>query len=346
MSTWFKKYSLMIDLCAISLFTALLAMPLTSRLNVNLGIVQWVEKATLAENPTLFFVNPGNIDTRFFRQALILDRNNSRAHHWLGFANAKSGLLEKSVARWRLAGLTSSYFTAWGDWFQKLGNDEASLFWYKMALAFDPYWSDAWYHIGEIHSRKQNWDVAVEAYRNAINSNKFRNSGISDAYTQLGLIFQFVEEHKNVSQALKMYNAALFQNDFASIQLHAEAYYKRGEIYRWQNRDPRESIAEYNNALSIAPYHRWARLQLGNSLYQAYKDVELSVAQIQMALSNWPDDSSKKWPYRYLGDIFGAAGSPNQASEFYRKALRFDPFDKELRDRLRSLELQAEEMSK
>lgn len=233
---------------------------------------------------------------------------------------------------WNDAGGDARQFVARGEEAQQDEQFIDALNWYNRALTSDSKVADAWYFTGRVFHLQQKWSDALHAYAMAIKSGAFRKADISDVYFQQGMIYQQAPEYRDLDKALHMYDMALNNNAFGSDSLQAEAFYKRGELYSWQRRDPSVVMEEYRQALAIQPTHRWARLRLGYALYWYKKDVCLAEKEIQQAIAVWPDDPSQKWPYLYLGNIYRDAGLVKEALKAYEQALHHDPFDQKVRE--------------
>jgi len=153
----------------------------------------------------------------------------------------------------------------------------------------------------------------------------------------MGVIYQWRLEPRQTDAALAAYEAAIEADDFSANWEAADCHYKRGEVLWWTGRDPRESISEYQQAVTLNPKHHWAHVRLGYALYQAYGDVASAEKEIRQAIAVWPDDKHQKWPHRFLGDIYQEAGMIDQAIAAYQEVLRLDPSDEQVQDILTTL---------
>ena len=267
---------------------------------------------------------------------------------WTGWGNVQVVASDKAayvwadpahqmMAVWEEGGFTAQDLIAAGKEARKAERYEEALAWYERAWMVEPKQGDPWYYVGLLYQDRRQWEKALGAYNRAMQSTYFVNVGKSDVYLRLGEIYQWAENYQDLDKALCMYDSAVKLDSFTSDALKAEAFYKRGEIHGWQGRDPRESIAEYRQALSLLPNHRWAHLRLGYALYSAYEDVSLAEVEVGQAIAQWSNGVSKKWPYRYLGDIYRDAGLIEDAVAAYKRALEFDPSDKGIREDLNAL---------
>jgi tetratricopeptide (TPR) repeat protein len=136
-------------------------------------------------------------------------------------------------------------------------------------------------------------------------------------------------------------------DQFNSGLEEADSHYKVGEILIEQGHDPQSAIARLREALLLNPEHYWARLRLGQALYAAYSDVAQAEDTIERALAIWPNDISRKWPYRFLGDIYRTAAMTEQALNAYQTARKIDPSDETIEHLIQELApIQEETTSK
>lgn len=252
-------------------------------------------------------------------------------------ASVTTDTFNQMVNAWQLGGFTSSEFLGAGEEARKAAQYSDAVTWYKRASVMAPALGDPWYYIGLVRQAQGRWAMALEAYSRALQADVFQDVGRSDVYFRQGVVYQGVSDYQDLRQALILYDVALEIDSFSSDELKAQAFYKRGEVYGLLGRTLSEVIAQYRQALTLRPNHRWARLRLGYALY--WKDGELGVAkaEIERALAIWPNNAYRKWPYRYLGDIYRDAGLVDKAVDAYQEALRIDPNDTRVKEILASL---------
>jgi tetratricopeptide (TPR) repeat protein len=100
----------------------------------------------------------------------------------------------------------------------------------------------------------------------------------------------------------------------------AAAYYSRGNVYLQQGRHD-EALADFSQALTIAPGHVLARNQRGN-LHMRKGDIEQAVADFSQAVER-RSDFSEGWYNR--GNAYMAKGDFDRAVADYTKALECRP---------------------
>jgi len=271
------------------------------------------------------------------RQAMVYAPGSRSTWRGLGFALAIQGREDEAVTAWQSAGGMGEKFIQWGEEARSEGQYEEALKWYDWSLRVDSGLGDPWYYRGLVYEVMGRWEEALEAYKRAIEAGVFVHIGRSSPYYRMGRIYQWWLEPRQVDAALRAYEAAIEASDFGANWEAADCHYKRGEIYSWQGRDPRESIRDYQQAISLNPNHHWAHLRLGYALYQVYGDVALAERVIGQAIDLWPDDRDRKWPYRFLGDIYRESGMIDKAIVAYQDVLRFDPNDAHAQNILRML---------
>lgn len=265
------------------------------------------------------------------RQAVLWDPNSASAHRGLGLSLAAQGGEEEAIAAWQTAGGMAGELIQRGEQARTAKHYEQALAWYEWAAMVDPGLGDPWYCAGLVHERLKQWEQALKAYEQAVEVGAFGQVRQSSLYYRLGLMCQRRLSPPQLDKALAAYNVAIAIDDFSTDLEAADSYYNRGVIYNRQGRDPSDSIPEYQQAVALNPRHKWAHLRLGVALFQAYKDVSLAEQEIEQALALWPDDESRKWPYRFLGNIYRDAGMTKKAIAAYQEALRLDPNNMQVR---------------
>lgn len=265
------------------------------------------------------------------QQAVLWNPANGSANRGLGFALATQGRENEAVAAWQAVGGMAEELIQRGDQARRAKRYEEALAWYQRAAILEPGFGDAWYDAGLVYERLERWEEALRAYEQAVSVGAFEGVGQSSPYYRLGSIYHRRLTSPQLDKALAAYDSAIAIDDFSSDLEAADSHYERGVIYDWQERDPRDSIREYRQAIVLNPQHRWAHLRLGHALYRVYQNVSLAEQEIEQALALWPDRKSRKWPYRFLGNIYRDAGMLEKAIDVYREALQVDTNDEQVK---------------
>lgn len=265
------------------------------------------------------------------RQAMLWNPANVSAHRGLGLALAAQGREDEAIAAWQAAGGMVDELIQRGEQTRTAKLYEEALAWYKWAAILNLGLGDPWYYAGLVYERLEQWEQALKAYEQAVKVGTFGQVGQSSPYYRLGVMYQRRLAPPQLDKALAAYNAAIALDSFSTDLEAADTHYSLGVIYDRQGRDPRDSIREYQQAVALNPRYKWAHLRLGVALYQAYRDVSLAEREIEQALSLWPDDRSRKWPYRFSGNIYRDAGMNEKAIVAYEEALRLDANDEQVK---------------
>ena len=234
-------------------------------------------------------------------------------------------------------GVKANDFLSEGEQAYKNKSNEEALSWYRRVQIIEPVSSDLLYFMGLVYQSQGDFLKAAQAFNQAIEIGNPQRVRLSDLYYRLGLTYQAESKIRDLEKALAMYNAALTSDWFSTSEIKADVYYKRGEIYLWQGRDPLSFIAEFRQAIALQPSHRWAHLRLGSAIYQAYHDAKLAETEIIQALLLWPDDANKYLGYQILGDIYRDSGLIDKATAAYREALKLNPDDSATIESLKQL---------
>jgi tetratricopeptide (TPR) repeat protein len=273
----------------------------------------------------------------WLRRAIALDEGNVGASRGLGFALGGQGQESDALAAWQSAGVTAGEFIQRGQVARAARRDDEALIWFMRAVHLQPDSGDAWYYAGLAYDSRAQWPQARDAYREALAAPTLEQVGISSVYYRLGTnLFQRANP-ADIDGALQAYKSAVTLDQFGSPIEASDAHFKLGEIYELRGLDARQSLLEFQKAVELNPQHHWAHLRWGHALYQTDHDLAAAEREINQALTLWPDDVSRKWPYRLLGDIYQDADRLSEATAAYQTALRIDPADQYVKTRLDQL---------
>jgi len=272
---------------------------------------------------------------RWLEAAAGLDTTNRGAWRGLGFVLANLGQEGDAVAAWRTAQATAAEFIWRGGVERAAQQFDKALEWYQRAVAIQPELSDGWYYEGLAYQGLDDWDAARRAYQQAVQIARFDRISRSSLYYRLAMAYRLHSQPPLVDEALDAFTTAINLNDFNSVYEAADSHYQRGTIS--EQTDESLALRDYHRALEIDPQHSWAHLVLGRLLYRTTKDVLQAEAEMNQALTLWPDNATRKWPYRFLGDMYREAGMIAKAEMAYRQALSWDPQDAQVKSSLSKL---------
>ena len=241
---------------------------------------------------------------------------------------------ERMVREWKAAGLTAQDFIVRGEEERKAKQYEEALEWYRRAAKVEPGLGDPWYYMGLAYEGLEEWQAALESYKQAIGMGSFTNVHRSSPQYHLGVIYQWRLNPRQTDAALAAYEAAIKVDDFSADWEAADCHYKRGEVLWWMGSDPNDYIAEYQKAVELNPKHASAHILLGVAYYTRDKDVAMAEAEIRQAIELSPQN---QWAYYYLGEVYRQAGRTAEARAMYERALEIDPQFEAAQKRLQAL---------
>jgi tetratricopeptide (TPR) repeat protein len=201
-----------------------------------------------------------------------------------------------ATSAWRRTGLPAKDLIARGEKARVAGFYEEALAWYERAIRVEPQGGDPWYFAGLLRENQELWPQALEAYSQAIASERLDHVGLSTVYHRLGSIYQRRLETSQPELAIAAYRAALDANDFG----------------------PAGDAA-------------WTHARLAQLMHLAKKDEGAAEAEISKTLELNPKDP---WIYVVLGDIYRSNGRRVEAIEMYEQALVIDPSFQAAQNRL------------
>ena len=228
--------------------------------------------------------------------------------------------------------ITSDFYYR-GKATKKLGDIEKSQQWFQYTTQLPATNELDWYYQGLAHLGLLQWACAQDAFERAAKATEY--STISSSLYYLGWLYQWHNEPRRLEDALFSYSLALELDKFESSYEKAEAYYHKGEILRWTNKDTKEIITALENALALAPNHVAARTLLGMVYYEQFENIVLAETEIYKALEINPQ---YKWAYLYLGDIYSVEDREDEAIKMYRKALEISPEDANIKEKIELLQ--------
>ncbi len=187
----------------------------------------------------------------------------------------------------------------------------------------------AWYSMGQVYARKNEWDKATNAFEQAVKYSK------NDAmyYLQLGVAL-FESEMEKVEEAKKdktTYNPSYGPSEDAlkrAVELNNDlfrAHWYLGRIYRDTNR-PKLAAEAWTRACMLNPYFGKPFVRLGE-LYLRWDKVPEAIQVLSQGKQFVVDDEDLTNIYYYLGMAYDAEVRANPSKgwdasiEAYSQAL-------------------------
>jgi tetratricopeptide (TPR) repeat protein len=297
-----------------------------------------LEQAELQRGIAYCFLNEQQKAVGALKAYTYLRPNNPLGHLELGFLYDANGDSAQAIVEWSAARVSWQDFFTNGEQARQEKDYVKALFWYQKAKLLAPQIGDLNYSAGLVNQSMGDMEQALISYQTALEASYFQNITLGNIYYRLGMLYQADSEIQNLDTALEMYQYVFAPQSLSSDETQANAHYKIGEIYLRQGRDGKDSIDEYRQALQLDPSHYWAHFRLGRALYDVYHNIHDAEVEFHLAIDFWPDDPSKKWPYRALGDIYVDADMIDEAIEAYKAALQLDPSDTEVETKLAQLQ--------
>ena len=291
-------------------------------------------QAELLRGRTLCLLDKPHKAIRAFQAYINLRPKNPIGHLELGFVYERLGQKDQATFEWNAAGVSWQDFYRSGEQLVIEKKYTQAIPWFQRASWLAPEAGDPYYAAGIVYQSQDNWEQAIKSYQSALAAKTFQDISLGDIYLRLGMMYQTDSGFQDLDIALEMYHNVMLPEAKSSDQIQAEAHYKIAEIYIWRGRDVLLVIDELKEALILNPLHYWSHMRLGRALFTAYHEIDRAREEIDLAIELWPDNTSKKWPYRILGDIYKEAGMAENAIDAYQKALLFDPEDSDLKAKL------------
>ncbi|BAZ44189.1 sulfotransferase [Chondrocystis sp. NIES-4102] len=177
-------------------------------------------------------------------------------------------------------------------------------------ISVNPSIASAYLTLGDLYVQQQRWQLAKEAYRQAITI----EPNLAIAYRQLAEIFAI---QGNESQAADhLYQAW----ELEPLSITAQEYYKLGQTLASQNK-PAKAIACYQNALKMQPDYWQAYQTLATFLTQQGKN-ERAIEVYRQGVKHNPQNAQY---YLALAQALAANQQWVRASNNYRHAAQLSP---------------------
>ena len=175
-----------------------------------------------------------------------------------------------------------------GYTYELKGMIDKAEFHYEEAIRLKPDYSDAYNNIGLIYARSGRDDLAIEAYKKALDNIIYLNP--QRAHFNLGVVYLNRKEyHKAVEQ---------FEEATNLVPDYAEAYVNLGRAYEGLHMD-RQARRSYEKAVEFAPNSPQAQIILGKLLYRTGERSAAAKA-FKEVLRLAPNSDFAKEARRYL----------------------------------------------
>ncbi|MCX7985803.1 MAG: tetratricopeptide repeat protein [Bacteroidales bacterium] len=202
-------------------------------------------------------------------------------------------------------------------------NLEQAVHYYNLYLNHHPFHSSAWFDIGVVYSRLENFEKALEAFEFAIALydryiEAYFNKG--NALANLGRYHEAIEAFEEYTRLLREDNngdepePADMLDVFCSI---GECHERLGDLIN--------AATYYNKALAIDPHYPDAIYGIG-IIYSLCNNLSESLKYIRQAIDLDPFNSEYHFS---LGNVYRRIGKIEKALEAYRTATNIDPKDYE-----------------
>jgi len=255
----------------------------------------------------------------FMRKGIGLDSMRWRG---LAFVYGTQGKEEQSIEAWSQVDSGLDELLHWGDVNYSWKQNEEALGWYTRAVMLAPNDGDIAYKIGLAHEGLNEWDQALDSYKEA-NSKELISTSSGDIFYRIGYLQFRKVNPPELEAALASLDHAISTNDFSVENLEIQSHYQRGELLRRMNRQ-REALAEFMWVTGQQPEHYSALVSQGVLAWQLDQDFAQASTSLQKAISLQPDS---KWAYRGLGQVYEQRGQEDEAIAAYRMVLSIDPED-------------------
>jgi tetratricopeptide (TPR) repeat protein len=188
------------------------------------------------------------------------------------------------VKAWQRTGLTAEDFIARGEQARYAGRYDEAMAWYKRAMRLESQVGDPWYFIGLLYEDQEMWLQALDAYAQAIASERLLQVGRSSAYYHLGNIYQRRLPSPKPRRAMAAYQDALAADDFGSAGDAAWTHTRLAQLYYDLKNDEGAAEAEISRTLELAVEDRWIYVVLGD-VYQRLRRTDDAAAFYEQALA-------------------------------------------------------------
>lgn len=246
-----------------------------------------------------------------YRQAIVLDPENSKWHYNLANVLRDLGKLNDAIAEYQIAIEYNPRDAAARAGLELVLNDQGrfdqAIMEYQKAITLEPRDADRYTNLGNAFLEQRKFDDAAAIYRKAITIDP-ANAG---ARNGLGLLFR---EEGRFADAVANYRVAIEHDP-----KDAGAHINLGNILHDQGKLD-EAIQEYRQAIALGPTSA-AHVGLGIILEEEGKRDE-AAKQYREAISI---NSRNAAAHNNLGSVLEDSGDLDEAINEYEYAIRLDP---------------------
>lgn len=200
---------------------------------------------------------------------------------------------------------------------------QQAIHYYNLYLNHHPFHSSAWFDIGVVYSRIENFEKALEAFDFAIALydrylEAYFNKG--NALANLGRYQEAIDAFEEYARLLNEEN----ENDGPEPAEMLDVYCSIGECYERMG-DLLSAVSYYEKALAIDPHYPDAIYGMG-IVCSLCDNLPDSLKYIRQAIDLDPFNSEYHFS---LGNVYRRMGKIEKAIEAYRTATHIDPQDYE-----------------
>lgn len=210
---------------------------------------------------------------------------------------------------------------AQGQAYGKLGRWMDAIHSLKQAQRLGFAQRDVYYSLGRMYEGQGNSGDASAAYLAAAGASSHATVGRSDALFSQGWLKVYHVTPPDDLAAVELFKKSIEINDFGNGQKGlAAAYFQLGHAYLRLG-DPVNAIANYKEAIRLAPESSDYRVSLGVALIAADRGSE-GLASLEEALALQPENVAALLA---LGDYHRTSGDALKAQDIYAHVLSIDP---------------------
>ena len=294
------------------------------------SIELYPDYALAHEGLGMILVSKGQIDRAIIEleTALKLDPERAAAHLNLGIIHLNSKNHDKAQKSFETAiKLNPDIVEAHeglGLILLSKGDFDKAQMRFESALAIDPERSSAHINLGEIYMNRKELDKAQMEIETALKL----EPNFAGAHYRLGLIYIMKKEFDKAQ--MKFEDALKINPGFA------DAHYELGTIYMMKKEFDKAERA-FRTIYQINPNNPNVCFMLGRVLSMNDRTIQEAISMYNKSLSLMPSNTQG---HIELGNLYLIVGNRAQAIEEFKKALKLDPEQQDLREHIYKLKQQ------